>query len=215
MHTVRSRWICGVCAALLASGCAKPSKDGPAAPRVTRIDEGAGAQKQAQTALINAKPGDVIDFGPGRFEFTSTLSLDVNNVTIRGRGHDKTILAFNQQGQGTGGEGILITSKEKVTIQDLAVEDAKGDAIKVNGCNGITFRSVRTSWSGGPKETNGDVRAVSRALQGRVDRRLHRQGCLGCGDLRRPVGKHHRATQSGREQRGRHRNREFGECRRV
>ncbi len=90
MNTVRSRWICGVCAALLASGCAKPSKDGPAAPRVTRIDEGAGAQKQAQTALINAKPGDVIDFGPGRFEFTSTLSLDVNNVTIRGTQPDKS-----------------------------------------------------------------------------------------------------------------------------
>ena len=104
---------------------------------------------------IKAKPGEVVEFGAGRFEFTATLSLDVSDVTIRGQGHDKTVLAFIQQGQGTGGEGVLVTSKEKFTIQDLAVEDAKGDSIKVNGCTGVTFRNVRVSWSGGPKETNG------------------------------------------------------------
>ena len=71
------------------------------------------------------------------------------------RGPEKTILTFDQQKQGTGGEGILVTSKEKFTIEDLAVEDAKGDAIKVNGCDGVTFRKVRVSWSDGQKETNG------------------------------------------------------------
>ncbi len=148
MSTFRSRLVYVACAALAVAGCAKPSK-------VTKIAAGEDAQKRAQTALINAKPGEVIEFGDGKFEFTSTLSLDVSNVTIRGQGHDKTILAFDQQGQGTGGEGILVTSKEKATIESLAVEDAKGDAIKVNGCDGVTFRNVRTSWSGGPKETNG------------------------------------------------------------
>jgi len=122
---------------------------------VSKIEAGDDAHKRAQTALIKAKPGDTIEFGEGKFEFTSTLSLDVSDVTIRGQGEDKTILAFNQQKQGTGGEGILVTSKKNVTIEGLAVEDAKGDAIKVNGCDGITFRKVRTSWSGGAKETNG------------------------------------------------------------
>ena len=105
--------------------------------------------------LIKAKAGEIIEFGPGKFEFTATLSLDESSVTIRGQGPDKTILSFKNQGQGTGGEGLLVTSKTGITLQDLAVEDAKGDAIKVNGTKGLFIRNVRTEWTGGPSETNG------------------------------------------------------------
>jgi len=128
-----------------------PTKSQP----VTRVEAGPDAQKRAQTALIKARSGEVVELGEGRFEFTSTLSLDVSGVTIRGQGPDKTILSFKNQGQGTGGEGILITSKENVEIRDLAVEDAKGDAIKARGTKRIFFRKLRTEWTGGPKETNG------------------------------------------------------------
>ncbi len=156
MHNLRSRLVYVVCAALVIAGCAKsPSSGGGSGGKVTKIEPGADAAKTAQKALIIAKPGEVIEFGAGKFTFTSTLSTDVNNITIRGQGTDKTILAFDQQGQGTGGEGILVKSKEKFTIENLAIEDAKGDAIKVDGCDGVTFRNVRVSWTGGPKETNG------------------------------------------------------------
>jgi parallel beta-helix repeat protein len=124
-------------------------------PKTTRIEAGPDAQKLAQTALIKAKPGEIIEFGPGEFEFKATLSLDVSGVTVRGQGPDKTILSFKDQGQGTGGEGLLISAKTGVTLQDLAVEDAKGDAIKVNGTRGIVLQKVRTEWTSGPKETNG------------------------------------------------------------
>ncbi len=165
MQRFQSHYVCVMCVLALVAGCAKPSGSSSesggakgaasATGKVIKIDAGADAQKRAQTALIKATPGDVIEFGAGKFEFTSTLSLDVSDVTIRGQGEDKTILAFDQQGQGTGGEGILVTSKENFTIENLAVEDAKGDAIKVNGCEGVTFRNVRAAWTGGPKETNG------------------------------------------------------------
>ncbi len=155
MPILRSRVVWLACLAVCVAGCAKPGGSSASKGKVITVEAGPDAQKRAQTALINAKPGDTIEFGEGKFEFTSTLSLDVNNVTIRGKGPDKTILTFNQQGQGTGGEGISVTSKENFTIEDLAVEDAKGDAIKVTGCKGVTFRKVRASWSGGPKETNG------------------------------------------------------------
>jgi len=159
VRILRSNLLWVGCAALLVAGCVKPAAKESASPtpsgKVTKIDAGEDAHKRAQTALINAKPGDTIEFGEGKFEFASTLSCDVSNLIIRGQGPDKTILAFRQQGQGTGGEGVLITSKEKVTIENLAVEDAKGDAVKVNNCNGITFRKVRTSWGGEQKETNG------------------------------------------------------------
>jgi parallel beta-helix repeat protein len=153
-------------ASLLISGCSEPPAPvadspsaAPAAPtaktEVTVIEAGTGGPKRAQAALINAKPGDVIELGEGRFDFTSTLSLDVSHVTLRGKGPDKTILSFKDQGPGTGGEGLLVTSKEDVTVADLAIEDARGDGIKTNGTKRIVFRNVRTEWTGGPKETNG------------------------------------------------------------
>ncbi len=128
---------------------------GSSGSRVTRIEAGPGAPKRAQTALIKARAGEIIELGPGKIEFTATLSLDESSVTIRGQGPDKTILSFKNQGQGTGGEGLLITGKTDITLQDLAVEDAKGDAIKVSGTRGLFIRNVRTEWTGGPSETNG------------------------------------------------------------
>ncbi len=139
----------------LSIGCARPVGSDAERSPVTKIEAGPDAQKQALNALIDAKPGHTIEFGEGTFSFKSSLSCDVDNVTIRGAGQDKTILSFKEQGQGTGGEGLLVTSKKGFTIENLAVEDAKGDAIKVNGCDGVTFRGVRTSWSDGPKESNG------------------------------------------------------------
>jgi parallel beta-helix repeat protein len=132
-----------------------PPEPGPVHTNITRIEAGPEAPKRAQTALIEAKEGDVIELGEGRFDFTATLSLDSSGVTIRGQGPDKTILSFKDQGQGTGGEGLLITSKQDVTLEQFAVEDARGDAIKANGTKKIAFRAIRVEWTGGPKETNG------------------------------------------------------------
>jgi parallel beta-helix repeat protein len=148
------------CAAVFVAGCAEPPgpiRVDPPDERVSvvRIDPGPDAPKRAQAALIGAKPGDTIELGAGGFDFRGTLSLDVSGVTIRGQGPDKTILSFKEQGPGTGGEGLLVTSKENVTIGDLAVEDARGDAIKVQGTKKIALRNVRAEWTGGPKESNG------------------------------------------------------------
>jgi parallel beta-helix repeat protein len=159
------------CAAVLIAGCAeRPDNEGVSSAAgtppggtpvvaegrgVIRIEAGPDVPKRAQAALINARPGDVIELGAGRFEFRSTLSLDVSGVTVRGQGPDRTILGFKDQGQGTGGEGLLVTSKEDVTLRDFAVEDARGDAIKAQGTRRIAFRNLRTEWTGGPKETNG------------------------------------------------------------
>jgi parallel beta-helix repeat protein len=146
-------------AAMVVAGCAEtpaPQVDPPAwRESVIRIDPGPDAPKRAQSAMINAKPGDVIEFSAGRFDCRATFSLDVSHVTIRGQGPEKTILDFKDQGPGTGGEGLLVTSKEDVTLEDLAVEDARGDAIKAQGTKRIVFRNVRAEWTGGPKESNG------------------------------------------------------------
>ena len=41
------------------------------------------------------------------------------------------------------------------TIEHLAIEDSKGDGLKVNDGENITIRDVRVEWTGGPKTTNG------------------------------------------------------------
>jgi len=110
------------------------------------------AQEELQEALILAKPGSTIELAAGTYHFKSSLSLDVDNVTIKGAGIDKTVLSF--KGQDAGSEGLLVTSNG-VTLQDFAVEDTAGDAIKVKGADGISFIRVRTEWTGGPKPTNG------------------------------------------------------------
>src|SRR6185436_4401107 len=39
--------------------------------------------------------------------------------------------------------------------EDLAIEDAAGDALKIDGGTNITIRRVRVEWTDGPKTTNG------------------------------------------------------------
>lgn len=125
---------------------------GTANAAIIKVTSDGDAQEKVQTALLDAKPGDVVELAAGKFVFTDGLSLDIDNVTVRGAGPDKTILSF--AGQKGAGEGLLITS-DKVTVRDLAVEDSKGDGLKAKGVDQISFLNVRVEWTGGPKESNG------------------------------------------------------------
>lgn len=116
------------------------------------VAAGADAQERLQAALIDAKPGDIVALGAGRFALTEGLSLDVDEVMVRGAGADRTILSFD--GQKGEGEGLLVTS-DRVTLKDFAVENARGNGIKSKGADGISFVGLRVEWTGGPKETNG------------------------------------------------------------
>jgi parallel beta-helix repeat protein len=109
-------------------------------------------QKQLQTQLIMARPGDVITIPAGVHPINRGLSLNVSGVTIRGEGMDKSILSFKDQVQGA--EGLLVSASD-FTIEDLAIEDTAGDALKVNEGRNIVIRRVRTEWTNGPDEMNG------------------------------------------------------------
>ena len=132
-------------AVVVAAGCGKqPAK-------VSQSD--ADFHKKLQLRLIEAKEGEVIELPAGKWTFNRSLSLNKSNVTIRGAGPDKTVLSF--RGQVQGAEGLLINAAEHVTIENLAIEDTKGDGLKANGCKDLTIRNVRVEWTDGPDEKIG------------------------------------------------------------
>lgn len=110
------------------------------------------AQEQLQEALILAEEGDTISLSAGKYVLTDGLSLDVNGVTVRGQGEDKTILDFT--GQKGSGEGLLVTSDD-VFLTGFAIENSKGDGIKSKGADQIVISKVRVEWTRGPNPENG------------------------------------------------------------
>ncbi len=116
------------------------------------IAPGEDVQFQLQSRVIEAVPGDVIQLEPGRYELQRQLDVAAHNITIRGRGSDKTILTF--KGQTSGGHGLEATGNNFV-LENLAIEDTAGNAVKVLGSRNVTFRDVRVEWTGEPTSANG------------------------------------------------------------
>ena len=105
-------------------------------------------------AFITAKDSSVIQLPEGHYLFSQSLILDgKKNITIRGMGIDKTILSF--KGQKQGAEGIRISNCENIIIENLALEDAAGDNLKVTDTDGITMRKIRSAWTGQVSSKNG------------------------------------------------------------
>jgi parallel beta-helix repeat protein len=132
-----------IVALLLTSGCGAQTS----APQ-----DPAAFEKALRTQLETATPGKVITIPAGTHPMTRSLTLNTSGVTIRGEGMDKSVLSF--KGQLAGAEGILVNASD-FTIEDLAIEDAKGDALKINEGKNIAIRRVRTEWTGGPNTANG------------------------------------------------------------
>ncbi|RMH39549.1 MAG: hypothetical protein D6689_16185 [Deltaproteobacteria bacterium] len=152
MQTRRLAWTVVIAAA---AACGDGGATDPCegvSGRCIRFDPGPDVAEAVQEAFVLAQPGDTFGFGPGQFEFTVGLSLDVDRVTIRGAGMDDTVWSF--AGQIAGAQGLLVTGNEFV-MEDIAVEDTIGDAIKIEGTRGVTLRRVRAEWTGGPNSDNG------------------------------------------------------------
>ena len=121
-------------------------------PAVQVIKPSENSYQDIQEALILAEPGDVIRLSAGVFSLEDSLSLDVAGVQIEGEGMSQTILDFSNQLSGA--QGLSVTSNN-VTLQDFAIQNAKGDAIKVKGVTNIKFLRVKTEWTNGPSSDNG------------------------------------------------------------
>ena len=89
-----------------------------------------------------AEPGDTIKLDAGFFPILGTLSMEgKQNIVIKGSGTSSTILNFSNQVEGA--QGLSITNCNNITLEDFTVEEAKGDGIKCQYVNSITFRRIK------------------------------------------------------------------------
>ncbi len=133
--------------ALIAGACQPRAPDATSAPAA---DTGFAATLQER--LLDAKPGDVIEIPAGRHSFDRGLSLRANGVTLRGAGMDKSVLSF--KGQKAGAEGLLVNGDD-FSIENLTIEDSRGDGLKISESSNVTIRGVKVQWTGGASTKNG------------------------------------------------------------
>ncbi|MFK8006614.1 MAG: parallel beta-helix domain-containing protein [Saprospiraceae bacterium] len=111
-------------------------------------------ESSLQKILIEAKSGEMILLPEGTFSFKRALSFnDIPNVTIKGMGKGKTILSFKNQIEGA--EGMILKNAKNLKLEGFTVQDSKGDAIKVQACENVTFRDLETTWTNGASPENG------------------------------------------------------------
>lgn len=111
-------------------------------------------ERDLQTQLITTPDSVVIDLPEGNFMFTRSLLIDgKTQLTIRGKGIDKTVLSFSAQEEGA--EGIKAANCTNLVMEGFTIEDAKGDNIKVTDTHGVTLRNIKSQWLGEPKIENG------------------------------------------------------------
>jgi len=111
-------------------------------------------EQSLQTQLITIQDGDTLFLPEGNFMFTKSLAMEgKSNITIRGKGMDKTILSFKNQTEGA--QGLLVNNGRNITLEDFSIEDAKGDNLKVSEVVGIKLKRIRSVWADGPKTENG------------------------------------------------------------
>ncbi len=134
--------------AVLISACGNKQEKKPV------VSDWQDIEKDIQTQLITVEDGGTITLPEGNYKFKGSLSMDgKNNITIKGAGIDKTVFSF--AGQTEGAEGLKINDCSDITLEGFTIQDSKGDAIKTQKVKTITFRNMKTEWTGEPKEENG------------------------------------------------------------
>ena len=111
-------------------------------------------EKALSAKFILAEDSSVIELDEGHYIFKNSLILEgKKNITIRGKGIDKTVLSFKIQESGA--EGLRIANCTNIVLENFTIEDAAGDNIKVTDTDGISFKHIKSAWTGPVTKENG------------------------------------------------------------
>ncbi len=145
----------------LAPGTTAPGTDAVGTTgRKFLIKPNATATEDMVNAMIQAAPGDTIEFDCGYFELTSTFQLtDTEDVLVKGCGKDKTVLSFKNN---NAPEGVLAVNVRGVTYQDFTVADTGGNGFELRGVDNAKLLRVRAIWSSnGGRESPDPITAAN------------------------------------------------------
>ncbi len=128
----------------------------PADPNgcTAHIQPGADAattQSTVQTALAGAAAGDVICFDAGTYTFTDELSVTGSTITLKGL--DGALWDFSQQT--TGENGLHATQVTDFVLEDLTLQNAPMNNVRVDNGTHVTLRNLKVTWTDGPSTKNG------------------------------------------------------------
>lgn len=107
-----------------------------------------------QTALIEAKTGDVVCFADGTYPIDSELSLTVNDVTLRGNAKNREAVVLDYTNQTQGKNGMSVNGAG-FTMEHLSVKNSHGNTIVVKGSDRVTFRNLKVTWDMAESSDNG------------------------------------------------------------
>ena len=141
-------------------------------------------------AFITAQDNSVIELPEGHYLFSQSLIIDgKQNIVLRGKGVEKTVLSF--KGQKQGAEGIRISNCKNLTIENMSIEDAAGDNLKITDSENVIMRNIRSAWTGKVSEQNGAY-----ALYPVLCKNLLIEGCeaIGASDAGIYVGQSQNVT---------------------
>ena len=141
-------------------------------------------------AFITTQDSSIIELPEGHYLFSQSLILDgKQNIVLRGKGIEKTVISF--EGQKQGAEGIRISNCKNLTIENMSIEDAAGDNLKITDSENVIMRNIRSAWTGKVSTQNGAY-----ALYPVLCKNLLIEGCeaIGASDAGIYVGQSQNVT---------------------
>jgi parallel beta-helix repeat protein len=107
-----------------------------------------------QTALETANAGDTVCLCPGNYSITQEISLNVENVTVRGAGAALGDVVLDFAKQKMGDDAWSVTSNG-FDVENMTIKNTLGNGLVVTGAKGVTYRDMKFYWDAGSVSTNG------------------------------------------------------------
>ena len=121
-----------------------------------------GEEQELQNQVNTLAECTTIQLAAGTFTFKNAITIRQNGVTIAGAGKgvkgegtgtaSSTVLVFTTAAANSNGLDVV---GNRFEVRDVAVWNAKKDAIRVESSTDVVMRRVRTEWAEADKESNG------------------------------------------------------------
>src|SRR5262249_17039601 len=119
----------------------------------TAIEPSSDDYTAIQTAFETAKAGDTICLCPGHYDITQELSLNVENITVRGAGAALSDVVLDFKKQKMGDDAWSVTSNG-FDVENMTIKNTISQGLVVSGAKGVTYKDMKFYWDAGSSTDN-------------------------------------------------------------